>query len=53
MSDMNERIYDLTKQMELETRIYKDNLDILLCDINWDIADLKIKENKNRLKNKI
>ena len=53
MSDMNERIYDLTKQMELETRIYKDNLDILLCDINWDIADLKIKENKNWLKNKI
>ena len=53
MKDMNERIYDLTEQLGLESRIYKGDLNGLFYHVNWETANKKIKENENWLRKKI
>lgn len=46
---MNGRIYGLLEQMDLQKRIYKGNLDVLMQKIDWNISKKRIIDNKNTL----
>lgn len=49
LEGMNERIYDLSKQFQLETRIYSGDLNTLFSTIAWNHADQCISKNKETL----
>lgn len=49
MNSMNERIYDLTRTLQLNDRVYKGNLQNLFNKVNWEYADQMIKQNKLKL----
>lgn len=49
LEGMNERIYDLSKQFQLENRVYSGDLNALFSPIAWGHADQCIKENKDTL----
>lgn len=46
---MNERIYDLSKQFQLENRVYSGDLNALFSPIAWNHADQCIRENRETL----
>ena len=49
LEGMNERIFDLSKQFQLEDRIYSGNLDALFSPIAWNVADQCINKNRETL----
>lgn len=46
MEGMNGRIFDLAENMQLQTRIYKNDLEQIFAPIDWTCAEQKIAENK-------
>lgn len=46
---MNERIYDILSLLKLKSRIYKDNLDILLSEIDFSSVNTLLNDKREEI----